>query len=247
MHASDDLRLGPVFLPNPDFLAEGNPSPMERGVGPMGRVYIWDSVPLTLQTAGLANSQNPGSGAAFTLTAGTGVTARVRADGVTEYVLDVPRAVTITAAGANTATYRVEGYDQYGQFMTANVGPPSSSTVATTKAFKTVTRVVNTNATAGTNGLTVGYNDTLGIPVRVTDRVYAVAAKWDNTLADNAGTLTTADVTNPATAATGDVRGTYAPSTAANGTRRLVMCIALPALAVGPNATRIGAAGVPQA
>lgn len=241
----DDIYLGNAYGPNPP--GDGNPAPMEAGVGPLGRVYIFDIVPLALQAAGLASSQNPGSGAVFALAAGTGVTARVRADGTTEYVLDVPRAVSITAAGANTATYRVEGYDQYGQFMTQNLAAPTTSTVTTLKAFKTVTRVININATAGTNGLTVGYRDVFGLPLRVTDAAYIVSAKWDNTLADNAGTFAAAVTTDPATAATGDVRGTFVPTSAANGTRRLVMSLALPALAVGPQATRVGAFGVTQA
>jgi len=245
---SDDLFLGPAFAPGPLPDAPGNPAPMERGVGPMGRVYIFDIVPLTLQAAGLATSQNPGSGAAFTLTAGTGVTARTRPDGTVEYVLDVARCVTLTAAGANTATYRVEGYDIYGQFMTANLAAPSTSTVATTKAFKTVTRIVNINATAGTNGITAGFNNTFGLPVRVPNVAYLLTAKWDSTLADNAGTFVAAVTTDPATAATGDVRGTFTPTgNAADGVRRLVCAIALPGIAAGPQATRVGAFGVTQA
>lgn len=248
MHISDDLFLGPAIGPNPNFGSDGNPAPMSMGVGPMGRIFVFDIVPLTFQAAGLATSQNPGSGASFNLTAGTGVTRVTLPNGQFGYVLDVPRAVTITAAGANTAQYRVEGYDQYGQFMTANLAAPSTSTVTTTKAFKMVTAVVNRNATAGTNGLTVGFADVFGLPVRVTDRAYVISAKWDNTLADNAGTLTVADTTDPATAATGDVRGTYAAAgAAANGVRRLVMAIAVPALGCGPQATRIGAFGVTQA
>lgn len=247
MQVSDDLFLGPALGPNPLFGSDGNPAPMSQGVGPMGRVFIWDILPVTLQVAGLAGSQNPGSGAAFTLAAGTGVTARTRPDGTIEYVLDVPRCVTITATGANTATYRVEGYDAYGQFMTSSLAAPSTSTVITTKAFKTVTRVVNINATAGTNNLTVGFNDRFGIPVRVTDVAYVCSVKWSQTLADNAGTFVAADTTDPATAATGDVRGLFTPSTAANGTRRLVACIAVPAIGCGPQATRAGAFGVTQA
>lgn len=242
---SDDLFLGSAFVGGSNL--SGGPSPMSLGVGPLGRVYIWDVVPLTLQTAGLASSQNPSSGGSFALTAGTGVTSRVRSDGTTEYVLDVPRCVTITAAGANTATYTVTGYDVYGQRMTATVAAPSTSTVATTKAFKTVISITNANATAGTNGLTCGFNDKLGIPLRVTDAGYVVAVKWNNTLADNAGTFVAADTTSPATASTTDVRGCYTPSSAADGSKRLVMCIALPALAAGPDATRVGAVGVTQA
>ena len=51
--------------------------------------------------------------------------------------------------------------------------------------------------------------------------------------------------TTPSTT-TGDVRGTYVPSSACDGTKRLVMGVLLPALAVGPNATRAGALGVNQ-
>lgn len=239
----DDLYLGPVTLPSADGT---NPSLMTQGVGPLGRIYVWDIVPLTLQAAGLASSQNPGSGASFTLTAGTGVTLRQRADNTNEYVLDVPRCVTVTAAGANTATYTISGYDQYGQRMSQLIAAPSTSTVATTKAFKTVTSVTNANATAGTNGITVGFNDKFGLPLRVTDVGYVQSVKWSATLAADAGTFVAADTTSPATVSTTDVRGCYTPSSAANGTRRLVLAIAIPALGCGPNATRIGAAGVTQ-
>lgn len=243
MQVSDDLYLGSALIPSIDA---ANPSPMTQGVGPLGRVYVFDVVPVTLQTAGLATSQNPGSGAAFTLTAGTGTALRARSDGTNEIVLDTPRCVTITATGANTATYLVRGYDVYGQPMSALLAAPSTSTVATTKAFKTVTSVTNANATAGTNNLTVGFNDKLGLPLRVTDVGYVVSVKWAATLAADAGTFVAADTTSPATTSTTDVRGCYTPSSAANGARRLVMTIALPALAVGPNATRIGAVGVDQ-
>lgn len=248
---NDDLFLGSAYAPNMEGMtvpagALGS-SPMTAGVGPMGRVYLWDAVPLVLQTAGLAGSQNPGSGGSFTLTAGTGVTARVRSDGVTEYVLDMPRCVTITAAGANTAAYTVTGYDLYGVRMTGNIAAPSTSTTASTKAFKTIISITNNNATAGTNGLTCGYNDKLGLPLRASVVTYVTNVKWDAVLAADAGTFVAADATDPATAATTDVRGCYTPSSAANGTRRLVMTIAMPAIAVGPQATRLGAFGVVQA
>lgn len=246
MQISDDLFLGPAVGPNPLFGSDGNPAPMSQGVGPMGRVFIWDVVPLTLQAAGLASSQNPASGGSFTLTAGTGVTRVTLPSGALGYVLDVPRCVTITAAGANTATYQVQGYDLYGQPMTQNLAAPSTSTVATTKAFKIVTAIVNLNTTAGLNNLTAGFNDKLGLPVRVTDVCYVVSIKWATTLADAAGTFVVADVTSPATVSTTDVRGCYTPASSADGTRRLIACIAIPAIGSGPQATRIGAYGVTQ-
>lgn len=248
MQIGDDLYLGPAQAPSMDaaFAGQGS-SPTPAGVGPMGRVFVFDVVPLTLQTAGLASSQNPGSGGSFTLTAGTGVTAVVDGNGVTRYVLDTPRCVTITAAGANSASYTVTGYDVYGQRMTANIAAPSTSTTASTKAFKSIISITNNNATAGTNGLTAGFNDKLGLPVRVPDVGYVSSVKWAAALAQDAGTFVAADTTDPATAATTDVRGCYTPSSAANGSRRLVMAISLGAIAVGPNATRIGAFGVTQA
>jgi len=85
-----------------------------------------------------------------------------------------------------------------------------------------------------------------GSPVRFTNLGYLSRVGWDNTLAENAATAVSA-VTTTASTTTGDVRGTVAPSSAADGAKRLVVGILLPALAVGPNATRVGALGVTQA
>lgn len=239
---SDDLYLGTALIPS--VSDSGNPSPMSQGVGPMGRVYIWDTVPLTLQAAGLRVAAASTGAVDLALTAGTGVTLRARADGTNEYVLDVPRCVTVTAAGANTATLIVYGYDQYGQAMSQALAAPSTSTVATTKAFKTVTRIA-ISGTAGSN-ISCGYNDKLGLPVRVANAGYITSVKYNATLAQDAGTFVAADATSPATTSTTDVRGCYTPSGACDGSKRLVMTIALPAIAVGPNATRLGAVGVAQ-
>ena len=83
-------------------------------------------------------------------------------------------------------------------------------------------------------------------PVRVIDAGYVVSYSFANTLGAASGTFVPADTTNPATSSTGDVRGTYAPANAADGSKRLVSGLLLPALAAGPNATRIGALGVNQ-
>jgi hypothetical protein len=80
----------------------------------------------------------------------------------------------------------------------------------------------------------------------VADKGLRRAVKWDNTLAQDAGTFVAADATSPATASTGDVRGTYVPSGSSNGSKRLVVWMHLTAIQCGPNATRAGAAGVDQ-
>lgn len=247
-HYSDDLYLGTAIGGGSALSDSSNPSQMSQGVGPLGRVYVYDIAPAALAANNIATSQNPGSGGSFTLTAGAGVTVSTLANGTMAYVLDVPRAVRIVAAGANTATYTISGYDVYGQAMTQTLAAPSTSTVTTTKAFKSIVSITNANATAGTNGLTVGTTDVFGLPIRVTDVAYLLSAKWDATLAENAGTFVAAVQTSPATDVTGDVRGTYAQAgNASDGTRRLVIAFAVPALGAGPNATRVGAYGVTQA
>jgi hypothetical protein len=246
MQVSDDLFLGPAYA---GANAPGNTSinsMEELGCGPMGRVYLFDVVPLVLQLAGLASgTQNPASGASFVLSAGTGVTSAIDATGVTRYTLDVPRSVTITATGANTATYTVTGYDQYGQKMSQLLAAPTTSTVSTTKMFKQVISVTNANATAGTNNLTVGYGDSIGLPFRLLTKDYIIPANF-NATALALSTFTAADTTSPATVSTSDVRGSVALPSASDGTKRLVVCMGLPGIACGPNATRIGAFGVTQ-
>lgn len=243
MHVSDNLRLGPVYLPNPD---NSGPSPMNLGIGPLARDFVYDIAPLTLQAAGLAAAQAVASAKNLTLTAGTGVTATVDAVGVTRYVLDVPRTLSIVSAGVGdtTQTATFSGYDYYGQPMTARVTLNGTNTVQTTKAFKSVTSIAISAATAG--NISAGYGDKFGLPVRVDDAGY-IMPKWANALAQDAGTFVAAVTTDPATNLTGDVRGTYQPSSAADGSRRLVLYIALTDAQVGPLATRAGAAGVTQA
>lgn len=243
----DDLYLGPAVGPNPLFGTDGNPAPMSQGVGPLGRVYVWDVVPLTLQATGLAAAQAVAGAGNLTLTAGTGVTRVTLPSGSFAYVLDVPRCVTVVSANAGdtTQTATVSGFDYMGQPMTARVTLNGTTTVPTLKAFKSVTQIAISGATAG--NISAGFNDRLGIPLRVTDAAYIAAVKWNATLADDAGTFVAAVQTDPATALTGDVRGLYTPSNAANGTKRLVMAIMVPGIACGPQATRVGAFGVTQA
>lgn len=243
MQISDDLRLGPVYLPNPYQRSEGS-SPMPNGVGPLGRIFSYDIVPVTLGGA-LLGALQAATGGVFILAAGAGVTTRVAADGTTRYVLDVPRNVTVAASGANVATVTVVGYDVYGQRMTETLAAPSTSTVAGNKAFKEILSVTF-SATPGST-VSVGFGDKFGLPYRVIDAGYIISVKWAGVLADDAGTFVAAVLTDPATAATGDVRGTYVPTSASNGVRRLLVHLNLPAIASGPNATLIGAAGVTQA
>jgi len=311
-----------------------NPAPMSIGVGPLGRIYVWDVVPQAAVANNIAASQTPAAAGALTLTAGTSVKSVTTAAGVSALSLDMPRGVSVTTATAAVATLSsvavtgtagqisytsqsglvtgqrvtvtgtlsgsatitgystpttyiltavtattatltttagaavvttagtttgltftlgvapvtvtVSGFDVYGQSMSEAI--TSSAAVSTAvnglKAFYLVTSVSVSGATG--TALTVGTTNVLGIPVRVANVAYVASVKSNNTLAQDAGTFVAAD-TNTATTTTGDVRGTYTPATASNGIVRTVMGILLPAIAVGPNATRVGALGVTQA
>ena len=223
----------------------GDPSPMDVGVGPLGRVYVWDVVPQTLVANNIAASQTPAAAGSLTLTAGTSVNSVVRSDGTTVLQLDCPRAVSVTQVTGGTArAFTVSGYDYYGQAMSEVITSVANATTPGKKAFYQISGITVAGAT--TTAVTVGTTDVLGCPVRILDLGYIVHAGYNNTLADNAGTAVAA-VTATATTTTGDVRGTFTPASATDGIKRLVMTIALPAIAVGPNATRTGAFGVTQA
>lgn len=312
----------------------GDPSPMSLGVGPLGRIYIFDTIPQTLQAANIAASQTPAAAGNLTLTAGTSATSVVRTNGTTVIQVDVPRALTITTGTAaattlstvvitgtagqisfssqaglvagqylaisgtyggtgsitgysNPTTYQlsavtattatllttagaavvttagtptgltytlgaapvtatISGYDYYGQAMTQAITTSGlvSTAVTTTKAFYQISSIAVSAATGV--ALTVGTSDVIGLPIRVIDAGYIVSNVWNSILDNDAGTFVSA-VTATATSTTGDVRGTYKPSNASNGSKRLVIAIAVPGIAAGPNATRIGALGVNQA
>ena len=243
---SDDLFLGPAqtYMGTNSNSNLGDPSPMDLGVGPLGRIYVWDVVPAATATNVLATSQTPAAAGSLTLTAGAGVTAVVRADGVSAYQLDCPRAVSVTQVAAGTSRiFTVTGYDYYGQAMSEAITSTAGSTVNGKKAFFQITGITVSGAT--TTAVTVGNTSILGSPVRFTDRGYLDSVGWNNALAEDAATTVVADSTT-ATTTTGDVRGTVLPSSACDGTKRLVASILLTALAVGPNATRLGALGVNQ-
>jgi hypothetical protein len=241
----DDLFLGVAVAGGPGP-AEGaqNPSPISVGVGPLGRIYSYDIVPVTLGTALLAALQTLAGAGNFVLAAGAGVTTRV-VNGVTRFVLDVPRSVTLTsAANMSAVTMTVNGFDVYGQAMTQTIAGPNANTVSTLKAFKEIVSVAANGAVAST--VSIGIGDVFGLPFRLLDINHIISVKWASALAQDASTVVAAVTTSPSTAALGDVRGTVAPSSASNGARRLTVNLFIPGIGSGPNASRVGAYGVTQ-
>ena len=232
-------------------VAFDDPSPMDLGIGPLGRIYVWDIVPQALVTNNIAATQTPAGSGSLTLTAGTSVKSVVTPNNGTVLQLDCPRAVQLTTASGTIVTSRnltVSGFDYYGQAMSEVIATGTTSSAVANVAGKKAFFQISSIAVSGSLpvAITVGTTDVLGLPVRVFNVAYVGSVKSNNTLAQDAGTFVAAD-TAVATTTTGDVRGTYVPATASNGLVRTVMGILLPAIAVGPNATRVGALGVTQA
>lgn len=237
---SDDLWMGTATGPQTNSWAtSGNPGVIGQGVGPLGRTYIFDIVPVALSATAVCAAQAIAGAANATI---NGASA---SGGVATF--DVARNVSIVSSSASdtTQTVTVTGTDYYGQTQTSRLTINGTTTVNGLKAFKTITQVAVSAAFVG--NLSVGSGDTFGLPYRVTDAGYLLRTGWNNAVADNAGTFTAAD-TATASATTGDVRGTFLPaSTAANGSRRLVIAIGLTAIQAGPTATQTGAIGVTPA
>jgi hypothetical protein len=140
-------------------------------------------------------------------------------NGATAGVLDVPRAVV--AAWTGTAVMTVVGLDVYGKVMTESSA--SGTSLTGKKAFKSITSV---NVSANVTAATVGTGDVLGIPVFLPQTGMVLREMQDGVTA-TAGTLVKGD-TATATATTGDVRGTYDPNAAADGSKQFSLIGAIP-------------------
>jgi len=223
----------------------GDPAPMDLGVGPLGRVYVFDVIPQTASTSNIAATQTPTGASNLTLTAGAGVRSVTNKSGTTVFQLDCPRAVAVSLVTGGTArAYTITGFDYYGQAMSEVI---TSVAAATTNGKKAFYQIVSISGAGGSvTAVTVGTTTLLGLPVRVIDGGYLCHVGWNGGFAVDTGSLVVA-ATATATTTTGDVRGTFSPSTAPDGIKRLVLGIMLSGIAVGPNSTRTGALGVTQA
>jgi hypothetical protein len=157
----------------------------------------------------------------------------VTKDGVKYWELDVPRNVSVlTTHGSSIVamTVKVTGLDQYGEDMYEEISVAATGTSETDagkKAFKWIRSIAFTAAAdAEANTSNVGFGDVLGLPAFLSGTGYVLAELEDN-VAASAGTPV-AGITDEATATTGDVRGTYDPSSAADGDAGFVLVAALP-------------------
>ena len=150
-----------------------------------------------------------------------GALATVDADG--NVVLDVPRAIVVDSGGADTAVITVTGYDEYGHLLVENITLNGVTAVNGKKAFKKVTSL-SASATVA-NGAFIGTTGILGLPYAPVAGGFLSGILNENT--SDAGTYVAPDRTSPATATTGDVRGTYLPAGALDGANVYKVRVAL--------------------
>ena len=148
------------------------------------------------------------------------------------------------AASATGGAFLIKGADFYGQAMSQTVTAVANSTVYSLKAFKYVYSVTP-QFTDATYQYSVGVGDVYGLPLAAD--YYADTDFYWNNVIPAASYFTPAVTTSPATAATGDTRGTFSTPSASNGTIRMDVYVepTLSRLAQQPSYT--GLFGVTQA
>ena len=134
----------------------------------------------------------------------------------------IARAVAVTGSASSTGgNITISGYDIYGVPMTETIAAPASATTVNgKKAFKYIASV--TPAFTDAHNYSVGTTDIYGFPIR--SEYFGDVAINYNAAAITANTGYVAAVTtSPATATTGDTRGTYALQSASDGAKRLMV------------------------
>lgn len=148
------------------------------------------------------------------------------------------RNITINkSSNLDAGTYVVIGRDMYGFKMTEQITSSSSTNLVGKKAFKYISSIINTTTPTSTS-VSIGFGDIYGFPFAVpycgsnTDiRILASAFSSAVPVALSSASVALASTAATQTSTTPDVRGTYASTTASNGTVRLQMTITLAASA----------------
>lgn len=199
-----------------------------------GSIVTMSFVPATLDRNGIALAQQTGAAGNLVLTGAALVTRGVALVGDAG---SYGRCVGVySGSDLSTINFTVRGFDCYGVPMAETIAGPNNGTTAGLKAFWRVTSVY-ADAAVGSD-VEIGTIDKFGLPMYLVSNVNIVRIGWDGTLADNAATVAAGVTTSPATATTGDVRGTIVQGgNAANGSRRLAVAF-IPDLT--SNATKWG-------
>jgi hypothetical protein len=241
-HFADGVSVGLAGTPVAPLTNRNNLGAQDSQGVPLARIATYTIVPLALLANNFRTAAAVAGAGALVLTAGTSLTATtVNDNGVTRNVIamDVPRNIRITSAGNDSGiTFAVSGFDIYGQPVNETITGANAGIAAGKKAFASILSITASGAAAG--NVSVGTGDVFGLPFRVANAGFLIRVGWAGALAADAGTFAAADATT-ASATTGDVRGTYLPSSASDASRRLVV-----AFVVQDSDTAAGLYGVTQ-
>lgn len=189
----------------------------QKGIpgAPVSPVYVYEITPSTGTTVSIAAAQAV-SGAGNLTINGTLATSGVA-------TLDVPRNVILVSSSGtdSTQTATITGTDAYSVPVVETVTLTGTTSAQGLKAFLTVSKVAMSASTVG--NISAGTGDKYGVPYRI-NKKGSLQAFWDATWNSGSAT-TTLGSTSTATATTGDVRGTYLPATASDGTRTLALWV----------------------
>lgn len=129
------------------------------------------------------------------------------------------RSITLTGSAAGvTQNITLTGYDYLGQKVVKTIAANGTTAIV----FPPIKRFVSLLVAVGEAGETVdvGWNTVLGLPFKTVRIVHEELA---GVLSATLGTLVAPVLTDPATAATLEPRGTYAPNATMDGAKELTI------------------------
>ena len=145
---------------------------------------------------------------------------------LTQNFFDVPRNIVVTSTGNDSgATITVTSKDAYGNPVTETFAGGNIGAANGKKAH--FTNITVTLSAAAAANVSVGWGNVLGLPAYVPNAVHLIKELQDDAAAA-AGTLVIGDQTSPQSGTTGDVRGTYVPNAAPDGTKAYGLLVAIP-------------------
>lgn len=158
------------------------------------------------------------------------------------------RNVTIKpSSNLDAGTFTIVGRDMYG-FKITETCTAGSTNLSSKKTYKYISSIVNTTTPTST-GILIGFGDTFGFPLLVpytgqnaVVNILASAFSSAVQVALSSATVVLGSTAATQTSTTPDVRGTYASTTASNGTVRLQMTVT-PAASAAAAITSTSVAG----
>lgn len=133
--------------------------------------------------------------------------------------------VVSSNAGDTTQTLTITGRDTVGNLLVEDLALNGTTEAVSASAFSAVTNISLDAVAAG--NLSIGTSVTLanvelGLDLQLVN-AYDVLAGVTGANADDGGTFTVADETDPPTASTGDARGTYNPGNLPDGSADYIL------------------------